>query len=415
MASLSLRFVARTDTGLRRTSNQDSGYASPRLIAVADGMGGAAAGDLASATTMNILRTIDRELEDPRDALLQAVRDANRRLGEISAVDPTVEGMGTTLEALLWTGEHFVTAHIGDSRSYRLRDGELSQLNRDHSFVQSLVDEGKLTAQEARTHPHRSLLLRVLLGRADNEPDISQLAGQAGDRYLVCSDGLTDMVDDATIAQTLAIESLDEAADRLIELALAGGGLDNVTVVIGELVEDTSDAAEPQLVGAAADGPRRRPSTAETTATIAPPPDVEELRYSYVPPRRMGWLRYGLVVGVALLVVIAGAVALYRASQSQYFVGVSNEHVAIYRGVDADMPFISLKSVVDETDIPISALTRVNRNLVLEGIEDRDRAEADATVARLRASRPKPRPKPSPSPTPPASPTTAVNPAPSTA
>jgi protein phosphatase len=412
MASLSLRFVARTDTGLRRTSNQDSGYASPRLIAVADGMGGAAAGDLASATTMNILRTIDRELDDPRNALLQAVRDANRRLGEISAVDPTVEGMGTTLEALLWTGEHFVTAHIGDSRSYRLRDGELSQLSHDHSFVQSLVDEGKLTAQEARTHPHRSLLLRVLLGRADNEPDIGQLAGQAGDRYLVCSDGLTDMVDDATIAQTLAIESLDEAADRLIELALAGGGLDNVTVVIGELVDDTSDGADPQLVGAAADGPRRRPSSVETTATIAPPPDVEELRYSYVPPRRMGWLRYGLVVGVALLVLIAGTVALYRASQSQYFVGVSNNHVAIYRGVDADMPFISLKSVVDQTDIPISTLTRVNRNLVLDGIEARDRAEAEATVARLRASRPKLRPKPSPSPS--ASPT-IVNPAPSTA
>jgi protein phosphatase len=413
MASLSLRFVARTDTGLRRNSNQDSGYASARLMAVADGMGGAAAGDLASATTMNVLRTIDRELDDPRDALLQAVRDANRRLGEISAADPSVDGMGTTLEALLWTGEHFVTAHIGDSRSYRLRDGELTQLSHDHSFVQSLVDEGKLTAQEARIHPHRSLLLRVLLGRADNEPDIGQLSGQAGDRYLVCSDGLTDMVDDATIAQTLAIDSLDEAADRLIELALAGGGLDNVTVVVGELVEDTSDPGDPQLVGAAAEGPRRRPSTVETTATIAPPPDVEELRYSYVPPRRMGWLRYGLVIVVALLVLIAGSVALYRASQSQYFVGVSNNHVAIYRGVDADLPLISLKSVVDETDIPISALTRVNRDLVVDGIEARDRAEAEATVARLRASRPKPRPKPSPSPS--ASSPTAVNPAPSTA
>ena len=126
----------------------------------------------------------------------------------------------------------------------------------------------------------------------------------------------------------------------------------------------------------------------------------------------MGWLRYGLVVAVALLVLIAGAVALYRASQSQYFVGVSNDHVAIYRGVDADMPFIALNSVVDETDIPISALTRVNRNLVVEGIEARDRAEADATVARLRASRPKPRPKPSPSPTPSATPT---NPSPFTA
>jgi serine/threonine protein phosphatase PrpC len=420
MASLSLRFVARTDTGLRRNSNQDSGYASPRLIAIADGMGGAAAGDLASATAMNIVRTLDRDHDDdPRGALLQAVRDANRRLGEISSIDPSVDGMGTTLEAMLWTGEHFVTAHIGDSRAYRLRDGELSQLSRDHTFVQSLVDEGKLTVAEARVHPHRSLLLRVLLGRADNEPDIGEVEGQVGDRYLLCSDGLTDMVDDAAIAEALGLESIEEAADRLIELALAGGGLDNVTVVIGELVEATDGLGEPQLVGAAADRPLRRPAVPEPTATIAPPPDVEELRYSYVPPRRMGWLRYALVIGVALLVLTAGAVALFRASQSQYFVGVSNDRVAIYRGVDADMPFIALNSVVDETDIPISALTRINRDLVLEGIEARDRSEADATVARLRASLPKPKPDPkptaTPTATPSASPTTAVDPPPATA
>lgn len=413
MAPLSLRYVARTDTGLRRSSNQDSGYASARLMAVADGMGGAAAGDLASATTMNIVRTVDRELDDPRTALLQAVRDANRRIGEISAIDPAVDGMGTTLEAMLWTGAHFVTAHIGDSRSYRLRAGEFTQLSHDHSFVQSLVDEGRITAQEARVHPHRSLLHRVLVGRADDEPDIGEVEGLAGDRYLLCSDGLTDMVDDAAIAEALALPSLDEAADRLVELALAGGGLDNITVVIGELVEAADEPGEPKLVGAAADRPRRRPAAAETTATIAPPPDVEELRYSYVPPSRMSWVRYGLVISVALLVLIAGAVALYRASQTEYFVGVSNDRVAIYRGVDADLPLISLNSVVQETDIPISALTRVNRDLVVEGIEARDRAEADATVARLRASRAKPKPTPTPSPS--ASPSSStVNPAPST-
>ena len=409
MASLTLRFAARTDTGLRRSSNQDSGFASARLIAIADGMGGAAAGDLASATAMNIVRTLDREpTDDPRGALLQAVRDANRRLGEISSADPSVDGMGTTLEAMLWTGERFVTAHIGDSRSYRLRDGELTQLSHDHTFVQSLVDEGKITPAEARVHPHRSLLLRVLLGRADNEPDIGELEAQAGDRYLLCSDGLTDMVDDAGIGEALGLESLDEAADRLVELALAGGGLDNVTVVIGELVEAADEPAESQLVGAAADRPRRRPAAAETTATIPPPPDVEELRYSYVPPPRMGWLRYGLIIGVGLLVLIAGAVALYRASQSQYFVGVSNDHVAIYRGVDADLPFIPLNSVAQETDIPLSALTSVNRDLVVDGIEARDRADADATVARLRATRAKPQPKPTPTPSASATPTTAT-------
>ncbi|HUQ00710.1 MAG TPA: protein phosphatase 2C domain-containing protein [Aeromicrobium sp.] len=420
MTSLALRFTARTDVGLRRSSNQDSGYASPRLIAVADGMGGAAAGDLASATALNVVRTLDRDMgDDPRADVLQVVRDANRRLGEIAAADPSVEGMGTTLEAMLWTGEHFVTAHIGDSRAYRLRDGELTQLSHDHTFVQSLVDEGKLTPPEARVHPHRSLLLRVLLGRADNEPDIGQVDGQAGDRYLLCSDGLTDMVDDATIGATLAMDDIDQAADRLIELALAGGGLDNVTVVIGELVDDDagSAGAEPQLVGAAAERPRRRSAAANPTATLSPPPDVEELRYSYVPPRGLNWLRFGIAGLVFALVLAAGALALYRASQSQYFVGVSNGRVAIYRGVQADLPVIKLNSVVEETDLPIASLPRVNRDLVVDGIEARDRADAEATVARLRASRVKPKPtkpaKPSPSPTNASSSPATASPAPS--
>jgi protein phosphatase len=412
MTDLTLRFTARTDVGLRRTSNQDSGYASPRMIAVADGMGGAAAGDLASATALNIVRTVDRDLggDDPRAALLQAVRDANRRLGEIASIDPSVDGMGTTLEAMYWTGEHFVTAHIGDSRSYRLRAGELTQLSHDHTFVQSLVDEGKLTLNEARVHPHRSLLLRVLLGRADNEPDIGQLEGQAGDRYLLCSDGLTDMVDDETIATTLGLADLDEAADRLVELALAGGGLDNVTVVIGELAEadDEAAAAESQLVGAAAERPRRRPPAADSTVTLAPPPDVEELRYSYVPPQRLGWLRLGLAAVVVFALLAAGAVALYRVSQSQYFVGVSKGQVAIYRGVQADLPLVRLNSVVEKTDLPIASLTRVNRDLVVDGIEARDRADAEATVARLRESRVDAKPKPIPTDSASPSPTSAA-------
>ncbi|MFL6088807.1 MAG: PP2C family protein-serine/threonine phosphatase [Aeromicrobium sp.] len=421
MTDLTMRFTARTDVGLRRSSNQDSGYASSRLIVVADGMGGAAAGDLASSTAMNIVRAVDRDLgeDDPRVVLVQAVRDANRRLGEIASIDPSVDGMGTTLEAMLWTGEHFITAHIGDSRAYRLRDGEFAQLSHDHTFVQSLVDEGKLTTKEARIHPHRSLLLRVLLGRADNEPDIGQLDGQAGDRYLLCSDGLTDMVDDETIAATLALDDLDEAADRLVELALAGGGLDNVTVVLAELIEPGEADQEPEsvLVGAAAEPPRKRPAASASTATIAPPPDVEELRYSYVPPRRWGWLRFGIAAAVLALVVAIGATVLYRVTQSQYFVGVSHGHVAIYRGVQADAPLIHLNTVVDETDLPIAALTRVNRDLVVDGIEARDRADAEATVARLRESRKPPKedkPKPSPTPsssTSPASPSAPPPPA----
>lgn len=416
--ALTLRFVARTDMGLRRSSNQDSGYAGPHLIAVADGMGGAAAGDLASATAMNIVRTLDREVtdDDPQALLLQAVRDANRRLGEIAAADPSVEGMGTTLEAMLWTGEQFVTAHIGDSRSYLLRDGELTQLSHDHSFVQSLVDEGRITPEEARVHPHRSLIQRVMIGRPDNDPDIATVDGRAGDRYLLCSDGLTDMVTDADIAPALGEPNLEKAAERLIELALAGGGFDNVTVVIAELVEDgaadpdssdpaTSDlgttrvdglsaVVAPQLVGSAAQDTRKREPNAQTAATLAPPPDPEELRYSYVPPSRTRWLRYGLGVGVVLLAAVIAAVAVFQWTQRQYYVGTDSGKVAIFRGVQANVPLIAVHSVDERTDIDVSRLPDWQRSQVAEGIEAMDRADAERTVAALRALLPKKDDKP---------------------
>jgi serine/threonine protein phosphatase PrpC len=404
--ALTLRFVARTDMGLRRSSNQDSGYAGPHLIAVADGMGGAAAGDLASATAMNIVRTLDREVrdDDPQALLLQAVRDANRRLGEIAAADPSVEGMGTTLEAMLWTGEQFITAHIGDSRTYLLRDGELTQLSHDHSFVQSLVDEGRITPEEARVHPHRSLIQRVMIGRPDNVPDIATVDGRAGDRYLLCSDGLTDMVTDADIAPALGEPDLEKAAERLIELALAGGGFDNVTVVIGELVEDgpassgpaspdpeatmvdgLSALAQPQLVGSAAQATRKREPGAQTAATLAPPPDPEELRYSYVPPERTRWLRYGFATAVVLLAAVIAAVAVFQWTQRQYFVGTDSGKVAIYRGVQANVPLIAVHSVDERTDIDVSQLPTWQRSQVTEGIEAMDRVDAERTVAALRA------------------------------
>jgi len=403
--ALTLRFVARTDMGLRRSSNQDSGYAGPNLIAVADGMGGAAAGDLASATAMNIVRTLDHEVgdDDPQALLLQAVRDANRRLGEIAAADPSVEGMGTTLEAMLWTGEKFVTAHIGDSRTYRLRDGELTQLSHDHSFVQSLVDEGRITPAEARVHPHRSLIQRVMIGRPDNDPDIATAEGRAGDRYLLCSDGLTDMVTDADIAPALGEPDLEKAAERLIELALAGGGFDNVTVVIGELVEEEalatdpastaveglSPLAQPQLVGSAAQATRKREPGAQVVATLAPPPDPEELRYSYVPPESRRWLRYAMVVGVVLLAAVIAAVAVFQWTQRQYFVGTDGGKVAIFRGVQANVPLIAVHSVDQRTDIAVSQLPDWQRSQVTEGIEAMDRADAERTVAALRALLPK--------------------------
>jgi protein phosphatase len=397
-----------TDTGLRRSNNQDSGYASSRLIAVADGMGGAAAGDLASAETMNIIRQLDRELDDvdPLTALEKAVRTANRRLGELVADDPAVEGMGTTLEAMLWDGQRFATAHIGDSRAYLLRDGTLTQISSDHTFVQSLVEEGKLTSEEARAHPHRSLLLRVLLGRDDNEPDLDYVDGRLGDRFLLCSDGLTDMVDDPDIEQALGAETIDMAATELVRLALEGGGVDNVTVVIGELVDASEEPdshlssadGQPQLVGAAAGGPRPRTgheAGADDEAPVAV--DPEELRYAPRPPTGWRWVRRIAAVGVVVAILVVAGIFGYRWTQQQYFVSAHQGHVTIYQGVQAEIPGISLKHPEKVTTISMNSLPEFRRQQVTDGIEASSRADANRIVSELQDSV-APRPSPSPSP-----------------
>lgn len=411
MTSLTYRYVAMTDTGLRRPANQDSGYASPRLLVMADGMGGAAAGDIASAEALHIIRQVDRELDvDAMAALQQAVTSANTRLGELIRSDPAVEGMGTTVEAMLWDGSKLAYAHLGDSRAYRLRDGTLEQISTDHTFVQSLVDEGKISRDEARVHPHRSLLLRALLGRDDNEADYNWLQPMLGDRYLLCSDGLSDMVGDNVIEMALSAETIDLAATELVRLALEAGGYDNVTVVIAEFVEAGTDVdehlssadGEPQIVGAAAGPARPRtsrragPPTTESAAV-----DPEEIRYAPRPPSRRRWLTWtALGVVLAVILGIAGAVA-YNWSQSQYFVAASGGKVTIFRGVQADLPGITLQHIDEVTDVELSTLPEFRRRQVRDGIEASSRAEAEQIVDNLDqvAIKPTPTPTPTPSPT----------------
>lgn len=408
MTSLTYRYVALTDTGLRRPANQDSGYASNRLLVIADGMGGAAAGDLASAEAMHIIRQLDRELDvDAMAALQQAVAAANARLGQLIAADPAVEGMGTTLEAMLWDGSKIAFAHLGDSRAYRLRDGVLEQISTDHTFVQSLVDEGKISRDEARVHPHRSLLLRALLGRDDNDADYNWLQPMLGDRYLLCSDGLSDMVGDNVIEMALSAETIDLAATELIRLALEAGGYDNVTVVIAEFVEKDADVDEhlssadgqPQLVGAAAGSARPRTSRrAATPTTESQTVDPEEIRYAPRPPGSRRWLRWTAVgVAIAAILAIAGYVA-YSWSQSQYFVASHQGKVTIYKGVQADIPGIKLKHVDEITDIEVSALPDFRREQVRDGIEASSRAEAEQIVENLDQVAIEPTPTPTPSP-----------------
>ena len=211
-----LRFAARTDVGLLRDGNEDSLYAGPRLLAVADGMGGAAAGEVASAVAIAALAPLDEDPpgSDLLDALSNAAYEANDQLRSMIAQDRSLYGMGTTLTAMLIAGTRIGLLHIGDSRAYLLRDGVLTQITHDHTLVQTFVDEGRITREEATTHPQRALILRALKGDEHLDLDLSVRDTLPGDRYLLCSDGLSAVVSDATLLETLLLPDPQQAVDR---------------------------------------------------------------------------------------------------------------------------------------------------------------------------------------------------------
>jgi protein phosphatase len=224
-------------------------------------MGGHAAGEVASATAITTIAPLDaKHLElDLVDALADAVATANLRLRELILSDPAIEGMGTTLTALLWSEQYAALCHIGDSRAYLLRDGQFAQITRDHTLVQSLLDEGKISEDEVATHPFRSMLLRALDGTKSVRPDLASLETCPGDRYLLCSDGLSGVVSEQTLHQVLAsVRDLDEAASRLVELANEGGGPDNITCIVADVIDAQGTRMPPArhrtFAGAAASG-----------------------------------------------------------------------------------------------------------------------------------------------------------------
>ena len=214
-----VRFAARSDVGLIREGNEDSVYAGPRLLAVADGMGGHAAGEVASAVAIATLAPLDDDApgSDLLDALRRAALTANGQLRQLVAGNAALEGMGTTLTAILSAGSRLGVVHVGDSRAYLFRDGELCQITQDHTLVQNLVDQGRLSAEEAGSHPQRSLLTRVLDGSDNVDLDLSVREVRRGDRYLLCTDGLSGVVSPQTMAEALRLPCLlytSDAADE---------------------------------------------------------------------------------------------------------------------------------------------------------------------------------------------------------
>ncbi len=260
--TLVLRYSARSDRGLVRQNNQDAVYAGPRLLALADGMGGHAAGEVASSLVISALAPLDDD--DPGDDLLAELRvatvEGNSAITRHVAESPDLEGMGTTLTAILFAGSRLGLVHVGDSRAYQLRDRTFTQITKDDTFVQSLIDEGRISEEEAHTHPQRSLLLRAITGQ-DIDPSLTIREARPGDRYLLCSDGLSGVVSDETLADTLSgYRDPRECADRMIELALRGGGPDNITCIVADLLDEEPDGEQggepvenpPVVVGAVA-------------------------------------------------------------------------------------------------------------------------------------------------------------------
>lgn len=342
--TLVLRYAARSDRGLVRANNEDSVYAGARLLALADGMGGHAAGEVASQLVIAALAHLDDD--EPGGDLLskldEAVHEGNSAIAAHVELEPELEGMGTTLTAILFAGNRLGLVHIGDSRGYLLRDGELTQITKDDTFVQTLVDEGRITAEEAHSHPQRSLIMRALTGH-EVDPTLIMREAKEGDRYLLCSDGLSDPVSQETILEALQIPDVAESADRLIELALRGGGPDNVTVVVADVVDhDYGGQTQPILAGAVSgnDDDVAPPNTAAGRASaINPRPAAAKRVVAEPEPPAKPRSRRRMIIAVAviLLLALAGLAVGRQIIRSNYYVSAHDGTVAIMRGIEGSI------------------------------------------------------------------------------
>ncbi len=434
--ALALRYAARSDVGLVRQGNEDSGYAGPALLLVADGMGGHAAGELASAIAVATVADLDVHPPEPGEvmsALADSVSDVGDSIAEVISEDEDLTGMGTTVTGLYWLGERMAIVHVGDSRAYLMRDDELTQLTHDHTYVQTLVDAGRITEEEASVHPRRSLLMRALDGLNPVEADLSIREARVGDRYVLCTDGLSGVVRDNEIAALVRDGDLAGSVIRLVDLALERGAPDNVTVVMADIVDVPDFAPDdparadflPVVVGAAGE-PRVRlrlpgvrfpddaqpdpdrpdiPEPFDGGPPTAPQPLIdadiivpaaEEARRTAaeeaarrVRRRRRTRLWLGIAgVVVAALIALGAVFAIASAWLStQWYVAVNGSAgtgtVAIYRGVQGTLLGSSLSTMTQDSGLVVGLLPYFDQELASKGIPAADEADAQRIVSEL--------------------------------
>ncbi len=437
--SLQLRYAARSDVGLIRRGNEDSGYASPRLLLVADGMGGHAAGELASASAVATVANLEAsppEVNDVLGALADAIDDVGIAIGDVISADPELTGMGTTVTGIYWLEDRIALVHVGDSRAYLLRENDFVQLTHDHTYVQSLIDGGSISPADAAVHPKRSLLMRAVDGINPVEPDLSMREARVGDRYLLCSDGLSGVLSFIEIAEILGQGDPTGCVTALVDLALERGAPDNVTVVIADVVEvpeladgvlGDDEPVIPVVVGAAGE-PRVRlrlpnvrfphdaqldPDRLDAQARIAggPPTAPQALidsdlvvpaaerayRESITDAAKAGQRRRRrrpVLISVIAILLVLGAIGggLFIARTwlgSQWYVSVDGNPgtgtVAIYNGVPGTLVGIPLSSVTTDTGLTVGSLPLFDQELVSKGIPAGDSTDAERIVFELQS------------------------------
>jgi len=410
-----LDFSAISDVGRVRKDNQDSGYVGPHLLAVCDGVGGAARGDIASSAAIQQLRRLDAPVEAEGEALLGQVSGAllmaHKRIAQLVDKDQSLNGTSTTATVALFDGSKVAMGHVGDSRAYLFRNNEISQLTRDHTFVQTLIDEGRITEAEARVHPHRNLILKAIDGTHELEPDLFLLELTPGDRLLLCSDGASGVLDNGRLADILSSGSPDFAAVELVRASLEAGSSDNVTCLVADIVEGdpNDDPQPPLLVGAAAEMKRRtrgksgmfRGHRAGDTGELEPvaaevlhevpfaihsdpeETDPEAARYAPRPPSRFRWLTALFVLLLLIGIAWVGLAVAWSWSQKQYYVGEDDGTVVIFRGVNASLPGVDLSHPYETTNVELDRLPDFDADKVREGIDASSLDSAHSTVENL--------------------------------
>jgi protein phosphatase len=442
--ALVLRYAARSDVGLIREGNEDSGYAGPSLLLVADGMGGHAAGELASAIAVASVADLDvhpPEASDVLGALADSITDVGDGISDVIADDPDLTGMGTTVTGLYWLGERIAVVHVGDSRAYLLRDDELTQITHDHTYVQTLVDAGRITEEEAAVHPRRSLLMRALDGMNPVEADLSIREARVGDRYMLCTDGLSGLVRADEIAGHLRDGDPTGVVTRLVDLALERGAPDNVTVVVADVVDvvgfgDVSgvggsddvtadrSAFAPVVVGAAGEprvrlrlpgvrfpddaqvdpdrpdapapfvgGPPTAPQPLIDAEIIVPAAETARRNAANALARSQDrrrlvrmWAWIGGAVAFVVLVLVGILIAATSWLGSQWYVGVNDGGtVAVYRGVPQSLFGFPLSSLVSDSQIPATSLSYQYQSMLNDTISAPDEAGTQIILEALAA------------------------------